>query len=173
MARRAWLLLALAACAQAPQTTYFPSGKRRQTTGFDARGRAEGRWVGYYPTGEIRELGQHRSDRREGEWTTYHPGGALHARGRRQWNEAAGAALREGSWTQWYSNGYVAWRGTFRAGLREGPFEYWDADGRANPGRSGIYADDRKVAELPQAPPHQQGPAVPAEPERGGSGGGT
>ena len=61
-----------------------------------------------------------------------------------------GNNVRTGEWTFWHENGQRASEGQYVDHQKEGPWTYWWAHGGLDPRSSGIYKDDKKVADLPK-----------------------
>jgi len=55
-----------------------------------------------------------------------------------------------GIWTYWYKHGQRKEEGEFKNGKKEGPWPYWFDTGSIHHYTSGIYKDDKKVADLPK-----------------------
>lgn len=125
-----------------PRTLWHPNGVKKGEGTFLA-GRRQGAWTFWYESGQKRWEGTFVEDRSEGLERSWFENGQLEYEGTFR------KELRDGPWQRWHDNGRPAVYGHYRAGEREGEFRYWGYDGELDRERSGVYADDVKVADLP------------------------
>ena len=124
------------------RTLWHPNGVKKGEGLFES-GRRQGPWTWWYEGGQKRWQGAYVDDRPEGLERSWFENGQLEYEGTFHGEQ------RDGPWQRWYDNGGPAVRGHYRAGKREGEFRYWSYEGELDRERSGVYADDVKVAELP------------------------
>ncbi|MCY2960872.1 MAG: hypothetical protein NTY35_11960 [Planctomycetota bacterium] len=143
----AGVLAFLPACTREVQVAGFAEsprivGQRSRWTGEDT-----GTWAWSYPDGTARERGDLEDGHRVGTWSQWWSNGERRSEGRRVFDAKTASSPREGPWCFWHPNGAIAARGIYRHGEREGAWEYSLDDGRLDGNQSGIYHDDRKIAD--------------------------
>lgn len=124
------------------RTLWHPNGVKKGEGLFED-GRRQGPWTWWYESGQKRWEGSYVDDRPEGQERSWFENGQLEYEGTFR------AEQRDGPWRRWYDNGTLAVRGHYREGKREGEFRYWSYEGELDRERSGLYADDVRVGDLP------------------------
>jgi len=124
-------------------TTLWHENGVKKGEGLFRNGKKQGPWTWWYPSGQKRWEGTYVDDHPQGLERSWFENGQLEYEGSFQGEE------REGTWARWYDTGQQAVVGKYRQGQREGEFRCWSYEGELDRERSGVYADDVKVAELP------------------------
>ncbi|BDC98563.1 toxin-antitoxin system YwqK family antitoxin [Persicobacter psychrovividus] len=135
---------------------YFPNGKLKSEINFS---KAEGEFIDYYPSGNIKGEGSQWQGKRQGEWRLYHDNGKVAGEGLfsadlqhgewRLYNEdgylkASGQyddGERSGSWKTFYTNKQKSAEGNYYKGKREGQWQFFDPNGK--PAGVVNYANDQ------------------------------
>lgn len=126
---------------------------------MDEKGRQQGVWKEYHPTGELRATGEYSDGRRIGEWVFYHTNGKIEQRGKYdakgkaqgtwKWFYETGNLLREekylnntldGNMVEYSDSGQVITKGEYLDGQKEGAWFYQLGDYR----EEGEYKGDRR-----------------------------
>lgn len=141
------LILALASCTREYRLAGITGGPRIEGRKSLLYGADTGTWTWSYPSGSKRESGTLDGGRRVGLWSQWWSNGERRSEGRREYDAATRTSPREGPWIFWHQNGAIAARGIYRRGKREGAWEYSLDDGRLDGDQSGLYHDDRKIAD--------------------------
>lgn len=157
------LLVARRAIAE-PDRAYWGNGTLRSSGAGDP-GAEHGEWTFWYANGQLRERGRYEHGRRVGVWTQWYANGQRASSGERRPTDDGGSP-RQGAWTFWHETGDVRAEGRYEGGRRVGPWREFRVDpeggpARLDPARSGVYAADTRVADLPPTA------AQPSPPELG------
>lgn len=89
----------------------------------DKKGKNQGNWKLFYPSGELKATGQYIDGKKEGEWIFYFKSGKIEQKG----NYASD--LTQGPWKWWYDDGAVLREERFRKGKEDGLMIEYDREG--------------------------------------------
>jgi len=124
-------------------TYYFANGKTEQTGKYDEKGKLTGKWVWYYPSGEILREENYLNGLADGTMTEFTEDGGIIAEGEfiegeeeGQWIYETGGyreegnyafGLRQGVWKRFYPDGTLQFEGEFIEDNPNGTHKYyWD-----------------------------------------------
>jgi antitoxin component YwqK of YwqJK toxin-antitoxin module len=110
------------------------------------KGEKIGKWVYYYPNGNIKSSGHYDSDLAEGEWTFYSESGVIQSKGGFekgqwhgpwQWYDEKGNLREKGSYRNnllhghhtWFVNGKITTEGEYREGKKAGVWKWYNNEG--------------------------------------------
>ncbi|SDL53255.1 Antitoxin component YwqK of the YwqJK toxin-antitoxin module [Catalinimonas alkaloidigena] len=95
---------------------YYPSGEVR-AEGWLHHEASDSLWRYYHENGHLQAIGEEANGQRVGPWRFFHPNDTLAAEG----GYRQGA--KDGTWVYYHEDGSVSARGTEQAGLKEGAWE--------------------------------------------------
>jgi antitoxin component YwqK of YwqJK toxin-antitoxin module len=90
---------------------------------IDEQGRRTSSWKDFYPTGELRSMGNYQDNLKTGAWTYYFIGGGVEQKGRFD------KGRFQGLWTWYYPNGNTWREESYFNGREDGLFTEYDQEG--------------------------------------------
>lgn len=144
-------LLLLAGCSDPADPTdgaekvvkKYESGQKK-AEGYRRGNKLVGRWSWWYESGQKAREYEFKDGKPHGRHTSWYESGRKSA----EYEFKDGWA--HGPWTLWHKNGQKKEEGKLNKAKKEGRWTHWQEDGTLNHLASGIYKDDKKIADLPE-----------------------